>query len=202
MVGPIEGVTIDHNTALGMTHSAIFGTNAPSPGFVLTNNLLAFGLFGIAGDSTGNGIQTLGVYFPGALVEGNVLIGSGDGRNQLDDLPSLNFVELSLLDVGFIDPATGDFRLSDLSPYRLAGTDGKDIGVDFAALIAAMLAGSGFPIDPGDPNFPSSPGACVPGQIADSECLNPAPEPATLLLVGTTLAGLGLAAVRKRRNAR
>ncbi len=41
MVGPIEGVTIDHNTALGMTHSAIFGTNAPSPGFVLTNNLLA-----------------------------------------------------------------------------------------------------------------------------------------------------------------
>ena len=41
MVGPIEGVKIDHNTALGMTHSAIFGTNAPSPGFVLTNNLLA-----------------------------------------------------------------------------------------------------------------------------------------------------------------
>ncbi len=72
-----------------------------------------------------------------------MLIGSGDnGQNQLDSLPSLNFVELSLLDVGFIDPATGDFRLSDLSPYRLAGTDGKDIGVDFAALIAAMLAGA------------------------------------------------------------
>ena len=70
-------------------------------------------------------------------MERNVLIGLGGGLNNVDDLPLLNFVELNLSDVGFIDPATGDFRLSDLSRYHLAGTDGTDIGVDFAALLQA-----------------------------------------------------------------
>ena len=51
MTGPIDGVKLDHNTALGMSHSAIFAAgNAPNSKFVLTNNLLGFGSFGIAGD--------------------------------------------------------------------------------------------------------------------------------------------------------
>jgi hypothetical protein len=196
MIGPIDGVKLDHNTALGMIRAAIFASNAPNSGFVLTNNLLGYGLIGIAGDSAGSGNRALGMYFPGALAQRNVLIGLGDGSNQLDNLPSLNFVELNLADVGLIDPVTGDLRLSELSRYHLAGTDGTDIGVDLDALMRALAAGIDMN---GDPTSPSPAGGC--GQLSESGCLSATPEPATLLLVGTTLAGLGLAAARRRRNA-
>ena len=34
--------------------------------------------------------------------------------------------------------AGGSYRLASTSPYKSAGTDGKDIGADFDALTAAM----------------------------------------------------------------
>ena len=139
MVGPIDGVTLDHNTALGVNTFSILAANAASPHFVLTNNLLGYGLFGIAGDAVGNGNRTLAAYYPGAVVERNVLVGLGKGRNQLGDLPPLNFIELALANLGLIDLATGNLRLSELSRYHGAGTDGSDIGVDFDALMQDLL---------------------------------------------------------------
>src|SRR5262249_51363251 len=40
--------------------------------------------------------------------------------------------------VGFVDWAGGNYGLAPGSPYKSAGTDGKDPGVDFNALAAAV----------------------------------------------------------------
>jgi hypothetical protein len=39
--------------------------------------------------------------------------------------------------VGFVDAANADYRLAATSPYAGAGTDGKDIGADAAAVVSA-----------------------------------------------------------------
>lgn len=52
--------------------------------------------------------------------------------------PSDNFFPASLEAVGFVDHAGGNYRLAPFSPYRKAGTDGKDIGADIDALQPSM----------------------------------------------------------------
>jgi hypothetical protein len=40
--------------------------------------------------------------------------------------------------IGFVDFTGGNYRLAPNSKYKNAATDGKDIGCDFDALIAAQ----------------------------------------------------------------
>ena len=48
-----------------------------------------------------------------------------------------NFYPPNLSDVGFVDLAGGNYRLADVSPYKGAGTDGKDVGADIDDVEAA-----------------------------------------------------------------
>src|ERR1041384_6322592 len=52
--------------------------------------------------------------------------------------PSGNFYPGLVSDVGFVDFANGNYRLTSSSPYSKAGSDGKDVGVDFDQLNAAL----------------------------------------------------------------
>jgi len=144
----IEDLVIDHNTGF-QDWSILYADGLPHPRFVYRNNLVLQNGYGVHGTGTAPGTQTLDTYFPGYGFEKNVLVGADPSLYPLD-----NFFPASSTDVGFVDLAGGQYRLAASSPYRNAGSDGKDIGVDFNVLEAATagtIVGS------------RAPSACGPG---------------------------------------
>ena len=125
-------VTVDHNTVL---HSgnviSTYGT--ASPNFVYINNLSSHNEYGVKGDGEGTGNSTLRLYLPSAVFTKNVLAGG-----QSDVYPPNNFFPVRLNDVSFVNPDDGVYRLAANSPYRQAGSDGKDLGCDFDLLGKAI----------------------------------------------------------------
>jgi len=138
-------VVIDHNTAL-QTEWPLYAQvhnvgRGPHTGFVLTNTITPNNHYGVSGDGTmANPMGTLTTYFPGAVVAGNVLPGGAAAS-----YPPNNFFPATPADVGFANLAGGDYHLAAGSPYKHAGTDGKDIGANIDALgTATAFAVSGI----------------------------------------------------------
>jgi hypothetical protein len=146
--GP-KNITFDHNTVDSSGSNTIHFYKGASPtgtkiyGFVLKNNLLRDNRYGILGDSSSEGIGTLTEYTPDAYVHANAI---GDGSRTAyptgNDYPS---IAQWLAD--FVSVSAANYQLIGTSLSKGAGTDGKDIGVDFPALNAA-LAGSPAPATP------------------------------------------------------
>jgi len=129
--GPHD-ITIEHNTVFH-TGSIFATTGTPTEGVVFRNNLTPHNEFGVKGDGRGTGNSTIDFYFPGSVFKKNVMVG---GQSSL--YPMDNFFPPSFDQVVFVNRAGGNFRLAPTSPYKNAGTDGKDIGCDFDALNAAL----------------------------------------------------------------
>jgi hypothetical protein len=116
-------VVIEHNTAF-QTGDVVVGDGEPTTGFVYRNNLTPNNEYGVSGSNTsGNPAQALATYFPGALFVKNVLIGGAAQK-----YPPGNFFPSTMAEVKFVDLAGGNYRLAGDSPYKAAGTDGKDVG--------------------------------------------------------------------------
>jgi cellulose synthase/poly-beta-1,6-N-acetylglucosamine synthase-like glycosyltransferase len=132
-------VAFEHNTAF-QSGLILAAEGEPNPGFVYRNNIALHNAYGMIGTGTAPGRETLAAYFPGAVVARNVFVGS-----HPSPLPADNFFPPSAAEVGFVDRVAGDYRLAPTSPYRGRGTDGKDVGVDFAevgpAPVSAPVAG-------------------------------------------------------------
>jgi hypothetical protein len=100
---------------------------------VFQNNIAPHNQYGVVGLGTrGDPLLTLNIYFPDAIFARNILAG-GNASNYPPD----NFFPPSLADAGFVDIARGDYHLGAASPYRNAGTDGKDLGADIDLLDSA-----------------------------------------------------------------
>jgi len=94
--------------------------------FKFTNNLVRNNQFGVKGDGTRPGQETLARYFPACVFEKNVFVGRGAVR-----YPNQNFYADALEGAGV---GKDKYEITHRSPYKSAGTDGRDIGCDVTAL--------------------------------------------------------------------
>jgi hypothetical protein len=128
LINGASEVILDHNTAITDGVSTIFADGHATSGFVLTNNLLVDHGLAIKGSATGAGNATLGNYFPGATVMGNVIAGANPatypGGNHYPPIAA----------IGFENYEAGDYRLAHSSLYKGQAADGSDPGCNFAGL--------------------------------------------------------------------
>jgi len=128
-------LTVDHNTMLAEVASMFVdadGNRTPQEHFVFQNNIAKPD---VLGSGTGNSVNTLNAYFNAPVFSVNALVAFASP--QLPGYPG-NFFPATIGAVGFVDVAAGDYTLGPGSPFKNAGTDGRDLGADIGALNAAV----------------------------------------------------------------
>jgi hypothetical protein len=125
LLGGAADVTIDHNTIV-QTHAAgiVVADGPPVSGFIFTNNIARHGEYGFIGTDHAPGNHTISAYFPGAVIRNNVI---AEGNPAI--YPSGNlFPSYDVFRSQFVDFDAGNYTLIANSPWRGAGTDGRDLG--------------------------------------------------------------------------
>ena len=133
-------VKVNHNTVF-QTGNIIAAYGVPNRGFVFTNNIVLHNEYGIIGDGSSSGVLTLDQYFPEYSMKKNVIVGGQSSR-----YPKKNYYPAAVDEVGFINRATGNYRLADSSPYKNAAKKNRDVGADIEYVEkAARRAVEGLP---------------------------------------------------------
>ncbi len=168
--GP-KNITFDHNTVDNNGGSTFFlyggysltGTSILD--FEVTNNLLRDNGLGIYGDKYGEGLLGLNAYTPNYVVLRNTLAGGSAKQYPTGN----DFPTLTQWLADFVNPGAGDYHLVSTSLSKRAGTDGKDLGVDFAMLEAALKGSTKpVPVPPPPPPGDSTPYTGTPVALPGS----------------------------------
>lgn len=123
-----DTLTVENNT-VQQTGNIMTCYGVPNSNFVFRNNIIQFNSYGfvcpvnmLSPDSRGNIIADNKAQIPGYPA----------------NIPKGSFVVSSFDQIGFVDFANGDWRLGPQSKVKGKGSDGKNPGVDFDALGAAV----------------------------------------------------------------
>jgi hypothetical protein len=129
-------IHVDHNSAFhngsGNAFISIGDSGKFTDGFSFNDNLVTYGSYGLH-SPLGEGTAGLNAFVLNYTFAGNGIIGGGSPSKY----PAGNFFPPDLASVGFADFAGGDYHLTSASPYKGAGTDGKDPGADIDTVLAA-----------------------------------------------------------------
>ena len=152
-VNPLNTVTINHITGFPDpgSHLMTMGNVAANPkmyGFVFTNNMVGAGRYPVwntGGGPTscaysGTPAEKINTCFPINTFSNNVACRCRTARTMAA-WPSGNFFPNNADAAGiakYDEGVGGDYELDSKSPYKNAGTDGKDLGADIAGLDAAL----------------------------------------------------------------
>ncbi|MBV8146483.1 MAG: hypothetical protein JO184_15920, partial [Gammaproteobacteria bacterium] len=123
--------TIDHNTIVWATPTAgnlavVETARAKVTDFAFTNNLATARLYGF-GSPEGEGTVTLNANFTNWTFAKNVVVAAPAGK-----YPAGNFFPGAVTDLRMMNFTAANYALAANSPYKGAGTDGRDIGADLA----------------------------------------------------------------------
>jgi hypothetical protein len=162
--GPRD-VVVDHNTVISPSGQGVIAVGAPVAGFVFTNNLALHHASGIAGAGAGYGTTAIRTYFPGSVIQRNVLAG---GRASMYPEGNL-FPTVAEFQAQFVDYAGGNFALRAGSGWAISGTNQSGLGATTGTLTAGAL-----PEAPAD-TAPSEP-APVPPPAPTSSTSNRPPS--------------------------
>ena len=148
----LSNVTINHITGFPDSGSHVLSigddTSEPKmPGFTFTNNIVLAGRYPVwsTGGKTNCAyadvpITTFNACFANYVFSKNAVVESPSAFPP-SVWPSGNFFPSDMVTVGFMNYNNGnggDYHLLASSPYKNAGTDGKDLGADIDAIQAAI----------------------------------------------------------------
>ncbi len=149
----LNTITINHVTGFPDSEAGVMilgdhTSNPPMYGFVFTNNLITAGKFPVWNIGGGNvscaisGVPTtmLKTCFSSYTFNHNAVI-APPSRYAPSSFPSNNMFPQSPTNVGFVaynNGNGGNYALEQNSPYKSAGSDGKDLGADVAGLNEAL----------------------------------------------------------------
>lgn len=112
-----DGLIIENNTIINSGDIA-HAYDQPVRGFVFRNNIIFQNDYGFKGDGTPSGTATIDKYFPNAEIGNNVIVGGDVGQYR-----GKNLFLRSVEQIGFVNPARGNYQLAPNSPLR-----GRNIG--------------------------------------------------------------------------
>ena len=149
----LNSITINHITGFPDPNAHLLSLTDPvsipkMPGFVFTNNLVLAAKYPVwsAGGGTSNcahtnfPLQNLNGCFSGYTFNTNGVIGS-PSQYPPSVWPAKNMFPASpnaVLFVNYNNADGGDYHLLSASPYKNAGSDGKDLGADIDAVQSAI----------------------------------------------------------------
>jgi len=125
--------TINHNTIINtalrpahlLSDLAMVQTTYKINNFVFINNISTPTDWGFFGSTVGEGTAALNTYFSNWTFSRNVIVGKAASA-----YPAGNFFPADIAAVHFVNYTGGNYALAANSPYKNAGTDGMDVGVD------------------------------------------------------------------------